>query len=195
MVGIRYTKPLGSQLTQVTKKQTHINRDLGAHLWTQVNHIILLDEQMRVQDHEYLEMLNRLREGDCTDKDVQMLNGRVVGQSFDITSIADNPIIAPGNDTVMAVNDLFVGRHSVDRNVYVSTAHDYIGRNKDKVPNKVAKKYKNWACTRTDQLPRELKLFIAMAVVVTKNIHTELGITNGTRVWLSQFISKIRNQL
>jgi hypothetical protein len=163
------------------KSQSHINRELGAHLWTQINHIVFLDEQMRVQDNDYLEMLNRLREGKCNDADVAMLNGRVVGQAVDITSIADNPIIAPGNDVVMAVNDLFVAHHSVERKVYVSTAHDYIGRNKDKVPEKVAKKYKNWPNTKTDQLPRELKLYIGMPVIVTKNIHTELGMTNGTK--------------
>ena len=32
---------------------------------------------MRVQDDNYLAMLNRLREGKCTDKDVAMLNGSI----------------------------------------------------------------------------------------------------------------------
>ena len=110
-----------------------------------------------------------------------MLNGRIVGQAMDITSIADNPIIAPGNDVVTAVNDLFVAHHSLDKKVYVSTAHDYIGRKRDKVPEKIARKYRNWANTRTEGLPRELKLYVGMPVIVTKNIHTELGITNGTK--------------
>jgi hypothetical protein len=177
-----YMNNTGSKSKKLTKKsQSEINRDLGAHLWRQVNQVVLLDEQMRVQDSEYLEMLNRLREGECTDRDLQMLTGRVVGHDLDITSIIDNPIIAPVNETVMAINDLFVSNHSADRNVYVSTAHDYIGRNQNKVPKNVAKKYKNWACTKTDQLPRELKLYVGMPVIVTKNIHTELGMTNGTK--------------
>ena len=164
-----------------SKDQSEINKQIGAHLWTQINHVVLLDEQMRVQDKSYLEMLNRLREGECTDRDVEMINGKVVGNTVDLTSIAGNPIIAPGNDVVTAVNDLFVAHHSSERKVYVSIAQDYIGRNKKEVPAKVAKKYENWPNTQTDQLPRELKLYIGMPVIVTKNIYTELGITNGTK--------------
>ena len=162
------------------KKQSEINKELGMHLWKQINHIVLLDEQMRVQDQAYLEMLNRLREGKCTDNDVEMLNKRVVGQTVDITSIADAPIITPGNQLVMAVNDLFVASHSQHTKVYVSTAEDFIGKNKKKVPKNVANKCKNWANTATQGLPRELQLFVGMPVIVTTNIKTELGITNGT---------------
>ena len=162
------------------KKQSEINKELGRHLWKQVNHIILLDEQMRVQDQAYLGMLNRLREGNCLDSDVEMLNTRVVGHTVDITSIVDAPIIAPGNQLVMAVNDLFVASHSQHTRVSVSIGQDYIGKRKKKVPKNVAKKYRNWASTRTKGLPRELQLFVGMPVIVTTNIKTELGITNGT---------------
>ena len=40
--------------------------------------------------------------------------------------------------------------------------------------------YKNWPNTSSRGLPRELQLFIGMPVIVTNNIATELGITNGT---------------
>ena len=49
-----------------------------------MNHIILLDEQMRVTDKEYQELLNHLRQGECTDKDFEILNRRIVGQTIDI---------------------------------------------------------------------------------------------------------------
>ena len=164
------------------KDQSEINKQLGMHLWRQVNHIVLLDEQMRVQDKNYLAMLNRLREGKCTDKDIAMLSGRVVGQTVDITSIADAPIITFGNQLVMAINDLFVARHSQHTPVYVSTAKDFIGsrKNKKNLPKKVATKIKKWANTATQGLPRELQLFVGMPVIVTNNITTALGITNGT---------------
>ena len=162
------------------RNQSQKDKKMGIHFWKQVNHIVLLDEQMRVQDQAYLELLNRLREGKCTDNDVEMLNKRVVGQTVDITSIADAPIITPGNKLVMAVNNLFVAGHSQHTKVYVSTAEDFVGRNKKKVPKNVANKCKNWANTATQGLPRELQLFVGMPVIVTTNIKTELGITNGT---------------
>merc|ERR1712080_428708 len=102
------------------KNQSEINKQLGMHLWKQLTDIVLLDEQMRVQDHMYLEMLNRLREGKCTDSDVQMLNRRIVGNTVGITKTPDAPIITPGNKLVMAVNDLFVASHSHQTKVYIS---------------------------------------------------------------------------
>jgi hypothetical protein len=156
-----------------------INWNLGINLWNQVNHVILLDQQMRVQDKAYLEMLNRLREGKCTAKDIEMVNSRVVGQNVDIASISDTPIIAPGNELVTAINNLFVSPHSQHTNVYISTAMDYIA-GKKKVPKNVARLIKNLPATRTGGLPRELQIYVGMPVVVTTNIEVELGITNGT---------------
>lgn len=97
-----------------------------------------------------------------------------------MSSIEGNPIIVPGNQLVMAINDQF--SHSQYTKVYVSLAHDYIGKkNQGKaVPKKIAKNIKNWASTATGGLPRKLPLFIGMPVTVTNNIATELGITNGT---------------
>ena len=109
-----------------------------------------------------------------------MLNGRIVGQACSITSITDAPIVTPGNQLVMAVNDLFVDFHSQYTKVYISTAYDHIGKNR-KVPKNVRNKYKNRPNTSTQGLPRELKLYVGMPVIVTSNIKTELGITNGTK--------------
>ena len=157
-------------------------RRLGAHFWSQLNKIILLTEQMRCTDLAYLELLNRLREGNCTENDVAMLNGRVVGPNVDITSIVDVPIITPGNQLVMAVNDLFIDRYSQETVIYVSKSEDYLGRktNGKPVPSKVADKIKNWPNTSTQGLSRVLKLFVGMPVMITNNIATELGITNGS---------------
>ena len=168
--------------TKSNTRAAEIDKQLGIHLWKQVNKIVLLSEQMRCTDDAYRNLLNRLRVGECTDQDVEMLNRRIVGHSVDITSIVDTPIITPGNQLVMAINELFVNHYSQLTKIYVSTAVDYIGRknNRKQVPKNVAARMKNWANTATRGLPRELKMFIGMPVIVTTNIATELGITNGT---------------
>ena len=76
--------------------KSEVRKQLEAHIWKQVNKIILLDEQMRCTDEAYLALMNRLREGKCNDSDISMLNGRVIGQTMDV------PIIKPGNQLVMA---------------------------------------------------------------------------------------------
>ena len=82
----------------------------------------------------------------------------------------------------MAVNDLFVDHHSQSTKVYVSNAQDYVGKknNRKELPRKVADRIKSWPNTSTRGLPRQLQLFVGMPVIITNNIATELGITNGT---------------
>ena len=156
------------------------DKKLGQHLWKQVNRIVLLDEQMRITDRPYQELLNRLREGRCTDSDFEMLNKRVVGQSVDeITRIAGNPIIAPGNKLVMALNNAFATSHSQHKTVHLSTAQDRIKKRFNLPPN-LATMIKDYPSTRTNGLPRELPLYVGMPVILTDNIAVELGLTNGT---------------
>ena len=164
------------------RRKTEITKMMGTNLWKQVNKVLLLDQQMRCTDPRYLELLNRLREGKCTKSDAALLQTRVVGQNVDITSMKDTPIIVPGNQLVMAINNQFIACHSQYTKVYVSNAQDYIGRKKNKkaVPKKVARKIKHLANTSTRGLPSELQLFVGMPIMVTNNIATELGITNGT---------------
>ena len=135
---------------------------LGLNLWRQVNKIVLLEKQMRCVDERYLELLNRLRRGECTQEDVDLLNTRVVGNSVNLTSFLDTPIITPGNQLVTAINDLFIECHSREKPVYVMRANDYTGkkRNRKGIPKMVARKIKKWPTTSTRGLPRELKLYI-----------------------------------
>ena len=161
-----------------TKVQSEIKKQLGINLWKQVNQVVLLDEQMRVKDKAYLDLLNRLREGKCTDSDVEMLNKRVIGNSVDITSISGNPIITPGNELVMEVNKLFASHHSQNKMVFVTTAKDSV--KKEKLPTDLANKIKDYPSTWTKGLPRELPMYVGMPVFLTTNIATELGLTNGT---------------
>ena len=161
------------------KSKFEIDKKVGQNLWKQVNHIVLLDEQMRVTDRPYQALLNRLREGKCTDADFEMLNRRVVGHSVEqIAPIAGNPIIAPGNKLVMSLNNTFVASHSQHKKVHISTAKD--STQKKRLPSTLIDMIKDFPSTKTNGLPRELPLFVGMPVNLTDNIATELGLTNGT---------------
>ena len=161
------------------RSKSEIEKKLGQNLWRQVDRIVLLDEQMRVTDREYQDLLNRLREGICTDSDFEMLNRQVIGHSVDeVTPIEGNPIIAPGNKLVMTINNTFATSHSQHKNVYVSTAKDSI--KKRNLPRNLINMIKDYPSTRTNGLLRELPLYVGMPVFLTDNIATELGLTNGT---------------
>jgi hypothetical protein len=115
-----------------TNRKSELKKQVGINLWKQVNRVCILDQQMRCEDQCYIDFVHRLREGLCTNEDIDMLNQRVVGQEVDITSILDVPIIAPGNQLVTAVNNLFTSKHSQERLVYVCHAEDYTGRKENR---------------------------------------------------------------
>ena len=149
------------------------------NVWKNLSHVIFLDEQMRVQDNRYLELLNRLREGECNQGDVEMLNKRVIGHHVDVTSISKNPIIVPGNELGMEINKLFANRHSQNKRVLVTKAKDTYNKGSP-LTQDLVDIIKDKPHTNTGQLPGELPLFIGMPIYVSNNIAVELGLTNGT---------------
>ena len=162
------------------------NREPGAakkeailNVWKNLSHVVFLDEQMRVQDSSYLNLLNRLREGKCTQSDVEMLNKRVIGHHVDITSISNNPIIVPGNELAMEINKIFAYRHSLNKRVLVTKGKDTYNKGKP-LPSDLAAMIKDMPPTSTGQLPGELPLFVGMPIYISNNVATELGLTNGT---------------
>ena len=170
----------GDERIYAAKSNSDNNKQIGINLWKQLNHIILLDEQMRVTDKEYQGLLNRLRQGKCTDEDIDILNQRIVGQTVNVDKISSNPIISPGNKLVMEINSLFSLCHSKEKQVFVSKSQDLFGKKKEILPRDLAHMIRNFPNTRTEGLPQELPLFIGMPVFLTKNIATELGLTNGS---------------
>ena len=162
-----------------TNLQAEVKKQLGINLWRQVNQVVLLDEQMRIKDKAYQDILNRLREGKCTDSDITILNKRVIGNfSGKISSISGNRLISPGNELVMNINKMFASHHSQDKKVFVTTAKDSV--KKKELPTDLANKIKDYPATWTKGLPRELPMYVGMPVFLTQNIAVELGLTNGT---------------
>ena len=161
-----------------SKRKNDEKVEMGRHLWSQVEKIVFLTEQMRVTDQAYLDFLNRLRAGECTDEDMLMLSERVIGNfPGDTPSFENNVIICPGNELVMQINDMFATQHSETKKVFVTTANDT--HDKKRLPKKFAESIKNLSATNRSGIPRELRMFVGMPVCVSKNQYVELGITNG----------------
>ena len=64
------------------------------------------------------------------------------------------------------------------KKVPISISNDSI--KKKSLPRELARLIKDYPNTFTDGLPRKLCLYVGMPVFLTKNIATELGLTNGT---------------
>ena len=70
-------------------------RDIEIHcaqkLMSQINCAVELTQQMRTEDIQYLELLNRLRKGHTTIEDYQLLCTRIVGSASLQVSLRDAP--------------------------------------------------------------------------------------------------------
>ena len=134
-------------------------------------------------------MLNGLREGECTIDDYLLLSSRVIGNGSNANVISNNALIfVPGNDLRKAINNYFVKDHakSKGKKILVCRAMDICKNGKLSLEQTtMTRKLPN---TQTGGLPSELPLFEGMSVYLTKNISTEIGLTNGTTGIVKQII-------
>ena len=97
-------------------------------------------------------------------------------------------IVVPGNDLRKEINNYFVKDHakSKGKKILVCRAIDICKNGKFSFEQTtMTRKLPN---TQTGGLPSELPLFEGMSVYLTKNISTEIGLTNGTTGIVKQII-------
>ena len=175
--------PLYSRWTQGPdrKNDTPINykKKLWSwNMWKNLSHVFFLDEQHRIEDQQYRNILDSLREGKCSDDHIKILNSRVLENDANITSLSGAPIISPGNELRMSINNLFTHEHSVNKTTYLTTA--IYTRGTTPCSQDLVDFVKNKSNTDTDQIPGQLRMYVGMSVYLSKNKAVELGLTNGT---------------
>ena len=74
---------------QCTGRQ--IELQCAQKLMSQINCVVALEQQMRTEDKRYLELLGRLRNGDCTVDDCKLLCTRIIGTPNLKVSLQDAP--------------------------------------------------------------------------------------------------------
>jgi hypothetical protein len=70
--------------------EKEIQQRVSRSLILQMNCVVKLTQQMRTEDLRYLQLLDRLRHGQCNYDDYELLQTRVVGQPS-IESLHDSP--------------------------------------------------------------------------------------------------------
>ena len=181
----------GASYIKGSTSQSDVLCELGRSLWKQLTHVALLTDQMRVTDAKYLELLGRLRVGKCCLNDYMLLSNRVIGNNNNNISDAispGTPIIVAGNKLRMEINSLLVKNHSeaLSQEVTIVKAID-VCRN-SQLNDSEKGEIKNLPNTQTDGLPAELPLFPGMLVYLTKNVSTDIGLTNSTTGVVCQIV-------
>ena len=150
------------------------------NIWRNLTHVVLLDEQHRIEDQQYRDILDSLREGKCTDDYIKILNSRVLENDANDTSLSENPIIVPGNELRMSINNLFAHENSQNKTTFLTTAIYTQDKGTNLCSQNLVNFVKNMSNTQTDQIPGQLRMYVGMSVYLTKNMAVELGLTNGT---------------
>ncbi|CAF3336518.1 unnamed protein product, partial [Rotaria sp. Silwood2] len=92
-----YDSPLHTDFSLPLKKKSgklpnenEIQQRVARSLILQINCVVKLTQQMRTEDPRYLQLLERLRHGQCTYDDYELLLTQVVGQPS-VGSLRDSP--------------------------------------------------------------------------------------------------------
>ena len=92
-----YDLPLHTDFTKPSRNKTkklpnekEIQQRVARSLILQINCVVKLTQQMRTEDLRYLQLLERLRRGECDYDDYELLLTRVIGEPT-VLSLRDHP--------------------------------------------------------------------------------------------------------
>jgi len=191
----------GSQnaaILQVTVPASKVSKQaiLGRQAWEflKSKNVVMLTQQMRVTDSRYVELLDRVREGTCTETDRQLLLTRQVqhdnGDFFlGKPETSHVPVIVSCNTQRECINRrcTIAFAHATDRTIVVFSAHD---TGEKGIPLSMTRQSYALQKVNSDTAiaPGITALAIGMPVMLLKNQNHALGITNGTVAVLRQMV-------
>ncbi|CAF1643020.1 unnamed protein product [Adineta ricciae] len=148
-----------------------------------MNCVVKLTQQMRTEDLRYLQLLERLREGQCNFEDYELLLTRVVGESS--VSLREPPwnqapMLVFRNEIGTQLNHRSAIHNAVEvgTNLMVCVAQDFC-KGKPVEEPALPKKLLQLSDSKTEHLQGLLPLVPGMPVIITQNIAIELGLING----------------
>ena len=149
---------------------------LAPNLWKRYFRMFELDEIMRQRESkEFVEILNRLREGKHTSSDLKKLKERCVNESSCPT---EAPRLFIQNALVDDYNEKVYESFSGDK--YVIKAQDsVIGACSAELKEKIMRQIPYVSLRNSKQLATKLKLVVGQRTEMAVNARTDDGLTNG----------------
>jgi hypothetical protein len=182
-------------------KQRLINTTFGRWLWLQKTHCVILTEPMRQQlDHEYANLLERVKYGKCTLEDYNLLQTRIynnpayrkniIPSNFDNSRIilSRNSIRAQTN--IIMIND-YCKTHNKAKIINISN-DSWINKGKESnyaIDLLIKYRLRCIEESKSEKLCYKLDLVVGCNYILTKNIATPIGLTNNTYVRLEKIVT------
>ena len=161
--------------------------ELGRALFEQFDTVIKLDEQIRIQDETWNNILQRSRTGDCTQTDIAEIRKLVLTNrechipDFSLPPWNDTILVTPRNSVRCAWNNVMLAQHTRNSGdiKYVLYAHDSCKTHPLSSQERLAIAYLK--VDQTNHLPNKVELVIGMKAMILANISTDSDLANGSR--------------
>jgi len=186
-------------LSQINDPDVLQGRDL--YKWfTTVVHLRL---QIRIQDHTWINILSRLRVGQCTNDDIRIIRSLILNRpecpktDFDSLLWSEATLITTRHTVREAWNAVCLKRHcKATGNIwYVVSSEDYVnGTNKER-SNNVRHCVAGMKEQDTRKLSDRIEIAIGMRAMILFNLSTEAEIANGTRGTIRDIVLDPREEV
>lgn len=176
---------------------------LGREIFLQFDTVVILTEQIRVRDSVWSGILNRLRVGECDDKDIREVEKLVLtNPACDVPNFQEDPwsdaiLITTRHGVRERWNEEAIAKHCLKTGNlrYVCPAED-IDKATQEVPSKAARlRIARMNSKATGKLADRLTVAKGMKAMVLLNVATEADIANGTRGVVEDIVLDPREEM
>lgn len=166
----------------------------GRALYEQFDTVVKLDEQMRVRDHVWNDILQRTRTGDCTSADIAEIKKLVLlNPDCDKPNFSEAPwdnaiLVTPRNAVRALWNNAMLVKHckKSGNKHYVFYAVDSV--NHQPLSRQQCFLIANMKLKQTGNLANRVDFAIGMKAMILANIATEADLANGSRGVITDII-------
>lgn len=173
---------------------------LGRKLYEQFTTVVILREQMRVVDAEWLAFLQAAWRGECQPHHIKMLRGLVLTNpscpktDFSSEEWSKAVLVTPQHTVCMQWNDQAIRMHCrrTKQTLFKCRTKDLIKGRELMLEERFAvvmKQDKRWkGCKERAGLPTVVEFAKGMEVMVTYNVKMDLNVANGARGWIHDLV-------
>jgi ATP-dependent exoDNAse (exonuclease V) alpha subunit len=190
--------PVGKAWSALYSRRETTDQDAlhGRAIYKQFKTVVALDQQVRVKDPLWTNILKRARTGDCTDADLETIRGLNLSHpncpptNFATAPWCDAILITTRNTVREAWNSARLKQHCRKTGFrrYVVSSEDYVKGSGAPLPDQVRLKVAGLKEKATGKLPDRIEMAVGMKAMITFNISTEGDLANGTRGTIEDII-------
>ncbi|KDN38232.1 hypothetical protein RSAG8_09631, partial [Rhizoctonia solani AG-8 WAC10335] len=188
-----------------TSSRDTVEAAVGGQTYQAFRVVVVLQEQCRTTDDDWLDVLRHARHGTCTAAHLATIRRLILPttpDAFNPEEWEDAVLVTPRHSVRLAWNQMATRRHCTKNGVrlFICPAEDTIDNRRLTITERweASKKTPQRKADRGQRmkasLPDVLELAVGMEVMVTYNVETELDVANGARGVVERIIFDRREE-